>query len=68
MVHTPSNLEQSETTRAELRSMGFSITIRGSALAVVALVAVIGLIWMGLSVIEVNRHALARSMTPVESP
>jgi hypothetical protein len=50
--------ERNGATRVELKGAGGGVSMVGPALAIIALVAVLGLIWMGMRLIDLSRTAI----------
>lgn len=49
---------QKSSTKLEIRSGGQRLSIGGPALAVIALVAVLGVIWIAIKLVDLNAKAL----------
>lgn len=56
------------TTRIDVEASGTRVSLMGPALAVITLVAVIGVIWMGLKLVDLHQHAIDQSAAQQRHP
>ena len=56
------------TTRFDLEVPGGRISIAGPALAVIALVALVGIIWLSIKLVDLNERVILQPSTQLVKP